>query len=260
VHAVREEHLRRKALAELRRRRVSRASPEPLYLQATRSIEAILGWYQATRPVPIPPETELAAALGIGRPTVRQALAQLQQAGRVYAQRGVGTFAAPAVLSRPARLTSLYDDLHARGLEPLTRLLELRQTVAEDRDAIELEVAPGTPLIFLRRVRSASGKPVALLENVLNLHGQAPPEPVELERVGLYSILSSHYGVELRVASLQVSARLASREERKLLALPNPCAVLVGRRLAFDSAGRGVEIGTTIYAEGATIDGIRLDT
>jgi GntR family transcriptional regulator len=249
------------ALADLRLRRVSRVSPEPLYLQAARSIESILDLYSDAADVPIPAETEMAAALGIGRPTLRQALSQLQQEGRVYAQRGVGTFAAPAVLSRPARLSSLYDDLTAAGQQPSTRVLDLREapaTAADAADIADLDIRVGAPLVRIRRVRSAGGKPVALLANVLNLGGAAPPDRAELERGGLYATLSSRYGIELRFASLRVSARLATKEERGLLQLGYPCAVLVGRRLAFDTTGRGIEVGTTLYAEGTEIDGIRL--
>jgi GntR family transcriptional regulator len=246
------------ALADLRRRRVSRTSPEPLYLQAARSIESILDRYVDAADVPIPPESELAAALGIGRPTVRQALSQLQEAGRVIAQRGVGTFAAPSVLTRPARLSSLYDDLAAKDLQPSTRVLDLRAVSASREEAAELETSPRTPLVRIRRLRSAAGRPVALMDNLLNLGGAPLPEAAELEQGGLYALLSTAYGIELRVASLRVSARLATKDERRLLELPYPCAVLVGRRIAFDTAGRGVEVGTTVYAEGAEIDGIRL--
>jgi DNA-binding GntR family transcriptional regulator len=246
------------ALADLRQRRVSRVSPEPLYLQAARSIESILDRYAAAADVPIPAETEMAEALGIGRPTLRAALVQLQQAGRVYAQRGVGTFAAPSVLSRPARLSSLYDDLAAQGREPSTRVLELREVPAAPADAADLEVAVGTPLLRVSRVRAAGGAPVAIMHNLLHLGGADRPTRAELEQGGLYGTLSSRCGIELRVASLRVSARVATKDERGLLQLPYPSAVLVGRRIAFDTNGRGVEIGTTIYTEGTEIDGIRL--
>jgi GntR family transcriptional regulator len=246
------------ALADLRRRRVSRVSPEPLYLQAARAIEAILDRYAEVADLAIPSETELAAALGIGRPTVRQALSQLQESGRVYAQRGVGTFAAPSVLSRPARLTSLHDDLIAQGQRPSTRVLDLSEVSATPDVAGLLHIAVGSPLVRIRRLRLSGPKPVAILENLLNLDGAIPPSSDDLETGGLYAALSAGYGIELRVASLRVAARLATKEERQLMQLPYPSAVLVGRRIVFDINGRGIDVGTTIYPDEAEIDGIRL--
>ena len=258
--AITREAVAAAALADLRRRRVSRVSPEPLYLQAARSIEGILDDFAKVGDGPIPSETEIATALGIGRPTVRQALSHLQQAGRVYAQRGIGTFAAPAVLTRPARLTSLYDDLDEKGLQPTTRVLELAAVSATAQEAAELEVVSGSgaPLVRIRRLRLAAGHPVAVLDNLLNLGGRPLPQRSELEQGGLYSTLSARYGIELRFASLRVSARLATADERRLLELPSPCAVLVGRRICFDTNGRGIELGTTVYAEGTEIEGLRL--
>lgn len=200
----------------------------------------------------------MAAALGIGRPTLRQALSHLTQAGRLYSKRGVGTFPTPAVLNRPARLNSLYDDLEAQGMQPTTQVLSVGEVQATAEVSAELGVPSGAPLAHLRRVRRAAGKPVAVIENLLNLSDSPPPLPAELEGNGLYATLRSHYGIELGMASLQLSARLAEPVERQWLELPNPCAVLVGRRLAFDTTGRGIEIGTTVYAEGAKVDGIRL--
>lgn len=252
-----DETLGNKALLELRRQRVSRVSPEPLYLQAARSIESILGLY-TNEESPLPSETDMADALGIGRATLRQALSHLTQAGRLYSKRGVGTFLAPAVLSRPARLNSLFDDLEARGFQPTTQVLNVSSVQASEEVAAELGITAGCPLTHIRRIRSAAGKPVAFIENLLNLSDRVPPSVDDLERTGLYAVLRSLYGIELGVASLRVSARLASKEQRAWLKLPNPCAVLVGRRVAFDTAGRGIELGTTVYNEGAEIDGIRL--
>ncbi len=246
------------ALEELRRHRVRRVSGEPLYLQAARSIGVILGMYSPDGDTPIPPETEMAAALGIGRPTLRQALSHLAQEGRIYTKRGVGTFVAPAVLNRPARLSSLYDDLEARGLRPTTRVLEITTVAATEDVAADLHITVGAPLMVVRRIRSAAEKPVAVIDNLLNLSGAPAPTVEALERTGLYTTLSSQYGIELSVASLRVSARLATRDQRVWLGLRHPCAVLVARRLAFDTRGTGVEIGTTVYSEGAEIDGIRL--
>lgn len=253
------EGITEKVLEELRQQHVSRINSEPLYLQAARSIEAILDMYTLSADVPMPPELEMAAALGIGRATLRQALSHLTKAGRLYSQRGVGWFLTPpGVLNRPAQLNSLYDDLEARGLQPTTQVLELDSTPASADDAAELHIPKDSPLVHVRRIRSACGQPVAVIDNLLNLAGAAAPSISDLERTGLYATLRRKYGIELAMGSMRVSARLASEDERRWLGLPSPCAVLIARRLSFDTRGRGVEIGTTVYAEAAEIADIPL--
>jgi DNA-binding GntR family transcriptional regulator len=250
--------LTRRSLEQLRRTQVSRLSPEPRYLQAARAIEGVLGNYDDYPHIPMPGETDMAAALEVGRPTLRQALAHLSKQGRIYSKKGVGTFVAPAALHRPARLNSLYDDLKAQGLRPTTQVLAIETLPAPEREATELDIKNGQSLVRVRRVRHSNRTPVALIENYLNLPDGAELEPRDLESAGLYETLRVKFGIELAMASLDVSARLASAAERRILKTRNPAALLVARRLVFDTAGVGVEVGTTVYAEGADISGIRL--
>src|ERR687894_2136249 len=64
----------------------------PLYVQVERRIEDLLlqGRYKAGDR--IPPETELVAALGVSRVTVRAGLARLVERGVLERRRGSGTF------------------------------------------------------------------------------------------------------------------------------------------------------------------------
>ena len=64
----------------------------PLYVQVERRIEDLLlqGRYRAGDR--IPPETELVAALGVSRVTVRAGLARLVERGLLERRRGSGTF------------------------------------------------------------------------------------------------------------------------------------------------------------------------
>ncbi|MDO8307252.1 MAG: GntR family transcriptional regulator [Actinomycetota bacterium] len=247
-----------RTLESLRQMRVSRVSPQPLHLQASTAIESVLTAYHDAADIPLPSEPDMAAALGIGRPTLRQALANLVQSGRLYTKRGVGTFVAPVVLSRPARLTSLHDDLEAQGLHPSTVVLGLEEILAGEVEAQDLAVPLGTPLVHIRRLREAAGKPLALIDNILNLGGAPAPDRDALAEHGLYATMRAQYGIEMGMASVSVRARLATKAERGLLQQGYPCAVLVARRVAYDQARRGVEIGTTVYAEGASISGIHL--
>lgn len=75
----------------------------------------------------LPGEAELAALLGVGRPTVRQALTALRREGRIHTRKGAGTFVArhnPSIgLLGFEGLTSL---LAARGLRATSRVLATR--------------------------------------------------------------------------------------------------------------------------------------
>ncbi len=64
---------------------------DPLYLKVARTLIAKIGDGEYAVGDLLPPETELAQALGVSRQTVRQALAELREMGLISARRGVGT-------------------------------------------------------------------------------------------------------------------------------------------------------------------------
>lgn len=239
-------------LTTLQMNAARRTAGLPLYVQAANAIEQALRKHGLPSDRPLPPERDLAAALHVSRPTLRQALSSLADSGWIYTRHGIGTFAAPRVMERPLGLSSLYQDLQDRGLQPATRVLRLGTTLADPSIAQELRVAVGTPLLDMERLRLAGDQPVALMETVLDLKGSPHFTEADLTTDGLYNLLWARFGIEAAMGAQCVSARLASRRELDLLQLRSPAAVLVTRRVTFDKAGRGVEVSTIVFPGGTT--------
>ena len=227
--------------------RLQRVAAAPLYVQVADALEGVLAETPLALGSPIPAERELAEAIGVSRPTIRQALAYLEQRSLIYKRKGVGTFQIAHSINRPPRLTSLYDDLVDQGLNPETVVLELSETAAAGEIAKALRVPVGAPLLLVRRLRRVAATGIALMVNYLNVSGAPAPPADVLESTGLYEILRSRYGIELATASQRVSARLASKEEAQTLGHAMPCSLLSVARITFDVAGRGVEYATILY-------------
>ena len=242
----------------LRQQGVRRASGLPLYIQIAESLEAALDRAELPLTTALPSEHELSQALGVSRPTVRQALTHLEQRSVLYKRRGVGTFRAPRAIARPPRLTSLYDELVEQGAAPVTRVLQARELAAPQAIAADLHIATGAPLMFVERLRTVGGRPVVFHTNYLNLDGKPPPDRAELEQGSLYALLRSRYGIELTLASQDVTARAASPAERKHLQLGGGGCVLVAQRVSFDASGRGIEWAVNVYPPGTQSFRMRL--
>jgi len=130
----------------------------------------------------LPPERELAARIGVSRPTVRTALRSLATMGVVQSRQGSGTFIAagpPALASEPFGLLAALHRLSRDGLFEARLVLEVGSSaLAADRAsgdhlaAMSEEVtgmfaSVGEPLTFLRHdvqfhraIATASGNPV----------------------------------------------------------------------------------------------------
>jgi len=203
--------------------------------------------------VPLPPEKELAAALGVSRPTLRHAMSRLVSDGVVHSQRGVGTFALRGALVRPVGLSSLYLDLVAAGRTPGTRVLAHETRPADDETASALGIPVGTPVLHLVRVRTADGVPIVLTRGEIALPAGVTLTVEQLERDGLYSLLHRVAGIELVGGTQAVSARRAHDDEVAALELTPGSAVLVAHRIASDAHGRGIEKTEIVYPEGTEL-------
>jgi GntR family transcriptional regulator len=117
----------------------------------------------------LPSENELATQLGISRPTLREALLNLEQEGVVVRKHGVGTFIAHAyeqrLVSGLERLESILELAARQGMELEFTALEVQEEPAGAYLAQKLQVAPGTSLTTVRRVIAVDGTPVAYMDD-----------------------------------------------------------------------------------------------
>ena len=224
---------------------IDRASPVPLYFQLASRIEQAIS-EGALRPgARLENEIALADRLGLSRPTVRRAIQELVGKGLLVRRRGLGTQVVQRPLTRKVELTSLYDDLQQGSRRPTTRLLARAVIGADERIAEILAVTPDSPILHIRRLRSADETPLAVLENYL------PAEFVDiteddLRERGLYQLLRSR-GTTMSVARQRIGARSATLEESKLLEIKARGPVLTMDRTAFSNNGRAIEYGHHCY-------------
>ncbi|MGW5273855.1 GntR family transcriptional regulator [Streptomyces sp. NPDC004044] len=224
---------------------VDRSSPVPLYYQLSQQLEAAIEQGRLAPGSLLGNEIELAARLGLSRPTVRQAIQSLVDKGLMVRRRGVGTQVVHSQVKRPLELSSLYDDLEAAGQRPATRVLANRIEPATARIAAALGVPEGTDVHLVERLRSAHDEPMALLRNHVPA-GLVDLGTERLEATGLYRIMRAA-SITLHSARQSVGARLATAEEAAQLAEPEGAPLLTMERTTYDDTGRAVEFASHVY-------------
>jgi len=225
--------------------RIDRSSPVPLYHQLAEQLTAAVTEGTLSPGDTFEKEVALAARLGLSRPTVRRAIAELVGQGLLVRRRGIGTTVANQVVHRRAELSSLYDDLAREGRTPSTQVLSLQTGVTDERAAVALGLAPSTPLVAMVRLRCADDAPLAVLRNWLpSQFSDLTTE--QLQTDGLYAVLRQR-GVRPAVARQSFGARHATAYERRLLQLTKSEPLLTMTRTAFDSEGAPVEFGDHCY-------------
>src|SRR5918996_3947670 len=192
--------------------------PIPLHHQVFRDLKSALDageWRPGDR---MPTERELATHYGCSLITVRRALDELVREGRIERTRGRGTFVLHPRLDRDiAARASFAEEMRQRGLDPETRLISARPESASVAVAGALGLEPGSPTLYLERLRLASGEPY-LLEQV-HLPAERFPGLLasDLEHGSLYESLSTRYATQVVRAREALEPVLLRAREARLL-------------------------------------------
>ncbi|MGV9813954.1 GntR family transcriptional regulator [Streptomyces cellulosae] len=224
---------------------VDRGSPVPLYFQLAQQLESAIEHGTLTPGTLLGNEIELAARLGLSRPTVRQAIQSLVDKGLLVRRRGVGTQVVHSKVKRPLELSSLYDDLESAGQRPTTTVLVNTMVPASAEVAAALGVTEGSEVHRIERLRSAHGEPIAYLCNYIP-PGLLDLDSGQLEATGLYRLMRAA-GITLHSARQTIGARAATAVEAERLREQPGAPLLTMQRVTFDDTGRAVEYGTHTY-------------
>lgn len=225
---------------------IDRSSPVPLYYQVSQHLENAISSGEVPPGTVFENEVLLADQLGVSRPTMRRAMQYLVDKGLIVRRRGIGTRVVQPKVRRPMELTSLYDDLAGSGQKPVTKVLELEATTADEELAARLQCGEGDPVVAVVRLRSAGERPIAKMTNYLPAR-LADFDAADLEAHGLYQLLRRQ-GIHLHSATQTVGAKSASAAEARILEEPKGSALLTMQRITYDDTGTVVEFGSHLYA------------
>lgn len=198
----------------------------------------------------LPSENELAIQLGISRPTLREALRNLEQQGIIVRRHGVGTFVLPAaerLESGLERLESIHQLAGRQGLHIGVRDLQVRQVPAAREMAATLEVTPGTLLTCVTRVIAADDVPIAYLYDVAAASMLSPADVSDTFDGSVLDLLRNKGGIQISQAAANIIAVNADADLARKLVLKPRQAVLLLEETLHDDKGRVIEYSRNYF-------------
>jgi GntR family transcriptional regulator len=240
------------------------ASDRAVYRQIADHLRAAVARGRLRESEQLPSEAQLMEHYGVARMTVRNALRLLQDEGLITAEHGRGVY----VRSRPPvrRLASdRFAQRHRKegkaaftveseqvGATPLVDLIKVSETRPPAEVADRLKLGENARVVTRSRRYSLDGQPVETAISYIPAdlaRGTAIADP-NPGPGGIYARLEEQ-GHTLERFTEEVSARMPTPEESRLLTLRPGVPVFRLVRTAYDTDGRAVEVCDTIMASDA---------
>jgi GntR family transcriptional regulator len=227
--------------------RLNPTSPIPLYQQLKWLIERKIAAGEWTPERPIPPELALAEEYGVSRITVRQALDELVKEGRIYRQRGRGTFVSPPKIAQTlAHLTGLAEELALRGMAPRVTVLTHGVVSAGHRVAEALHLQPEAQVLYIRRLVEVGERPLFVDDSYFPWELAAVLTRERVAAAPIYTLLESA-GRLPSEGEQWLEAVALSGEVARLLGVEPGTPGLAITRVTKDQMGAPIEWTEAIY-------------
>ena len=171
----------------------------------------------------IPTEAALCERYDVSRTVVRQALSDLERTGLVTRLKGRGTFVAAPKLSEfvAQTLTSLHEDLSARGERLETTVLRLEVEPVSPHVARMLDLPESEQIVLLERLRYLRGEPLVVTTAYMPYALCAPILELDMSDRSLFETYERELGLQAaprhagdRGACGEYGDRRASRRPR----------------------------------------------
>lgn len=198
----------------------------------------------------MPGERELAESFDVSRMTLRAAIDELVDEGLLVRQRGRGTVVSHVRINKQAQVIgfmSFSEEMHARGLEPSSRILAFKSETADAAVAAQLDLPLGAQVVLLKRVRLANGEPMALERCYVPYERFGRLLKFDLAARSLYDILEQEFGTRPTMCQETVEAVALDAREARDLNVKRGAPGLLVTRVTRDARGALIEAEQTLY-------------
>ena len=223
-------------------------SPVPLYYQINLDLRRMIEEQTIPPGSILPPEIEICQAYGVGRQTVRQAIARLVDDNLVDRYAGRGTFVRDHKKRASFHLDRSFSQ-HIRdfGMQPSSKTLCQEAGVIEKDAHQVLHNHLGSSCLFLERVRYGDQEPICYQSTtVITDHC---PELIEYDfsQDSLYELLANKFGMIITRIDHLIRAVVADDYRAELLEVEAGTPLLFVRTVSYLENGEFIEMTLSHY-------------
>ncbi len=225
------------------------ADAGPVHASIARWLTELMGRGDLVPGDRLPREDRFAAALGVSRMTLRQALSTLEGKGTVERKSGRsgGTFVRePRIECDLTGMAGFTEQMRRAHVRAGARVVSAAEVPANATVATALAVQRGEPVYEIVRVRTARREPLALERSSFPVG----PFPGLLDHGlsgSIYALLDRTYGQRPSSAAESLEPVTARRDEAELLKVEPGSPLMLITRTACTSSGLAVEYARDLF-------------
>ena len=202
----------------------------------------------------LPRESVLSEKLGISRTQLRDILAALEREGFITRRHGVGTIINHYVLNARTRMdieVEFLDMIRQSGCSPAVSSVQVSESFADEKTAVQLQIAEGDPVIRVSRLCTADGKPAIYCEDLI------PKALVKREytlsdlRLPIFHFLQQFCGVSAYLDLTDLKPIVADAALSELLQIPVGAPLLHMDEVDYDIDGNPVFCSKEFFVDGS---------
>lgn len=230
--------------------KLDKSVPIPLYYQLKTIIQEEIDAGNYSPDDMIPTEEELINMFGISRTTVRQAISDLVQEGKLYRIKSKGTFVSHSKINQDfiVRLEPFNDQIKHQNKAPKTEVIAMEVITAPPQVISALHLDAGEKAIYLHRKRFADSCPIVVVQTYLPYNRCSFVLNHNFTVESLYNTLEKQDpSYKIRYVKRMIEAAKASAANAKLLEIKSGDPVLVFTSTGYNQADIPLEYSTAYY-------------
>jgi GntR family transcriptional regulator len=223
-------------------------SPVPLYHQIEIDLRQLIESGRLQAHDPLPPEITLCRMYGVGRHTMRMALARLVSDNLIARKAGRGTFVRET--PDPTRFyldRSFTRQMEEMGLKPHSEVLELSVGRVDATAPRAFQGHTGEECCLLVRLRFGDEQPIGLQESFILTRLCPGLERHDFMQESLYDVLHREYNLAINEIHHAVGAAVADDRKGPLLQVSPGAPLLVVNTTAYANDRVIIESSTSYY-------------
>lgn len=192
-------------------------------------------------------ENNLSEKFGLSRMTVRKAIDELVDEGRLYRIKGSGTYVGESKFSKSGEgFTSFTEDMLQRGMKPSSKLLSFELVEVDAKVAARLYMEEDGLAYCIKRVRMADDQPMSLEVTYVPkaIVGKMKPQDVD---GSLFAYFEQELNMDISHSIQETEACLSTETECDLLHIPVGTPLLQITSNSFLSNGQPFEYVESLY-------------